>query len=504
MLSPAEDQATRDVARARFGEGATDLRSRIARGTIINGAFLVGSNTLTLVKGLAVATFLSTTVYGLWGLLLASFFTLVTLVSVGVDDKYVQQDDDDQQRAFEIAFTLQTVVGGALIVLILVGMPVFGWLYGQPSIIAPGLALALAIPALVLEMPLWVHYRRMNFVRQRSLQLIDPAVSFVAVITLAAAGFGLWGLVVGELIGTWVAGIAIMRTSPYRPRLRWDRAAAREYKRFSWPLFLSALCGVLIGQGPVLLGSRLVGVTAVAGLVLATNIALFTTRVDAVVTQTLYPAICAIKTRGDLLFESFWKSNRLALLWAAPLGAAAALFAGDFVHYVIGEKWRFAVPLLAIFGLNAVINQIGFNWSAFLRARGETRPIAISDAVTLGGVMAIAMPLLATDGLTAFGIGLSAVTCITVSVRLWFLRRLFPTLTVARHVARGIAPTIPAAAAVLALRALDPVSGLPGRVIAEVLLFGVLAAAATYLSERALLRESFGYLRRRPLAGAVA
>ena len=49
------------------------------------------------------------------------------------------------------------------------------------------------------------------------------------------------------------------------------------------------------------------------------------------VTQTLYPAICAVKDRPDLLFESFWKSNRLALLWAAPIGAAAALFAGDFV-----------------------------------------------------------------------------------------------------------------------------------------------------------------------------
>src|SRR3712207_7244809 len=48
---------------------------------------------------------------------------------------------------------------------------------------------------------------------------------------------------------------------------------------------------------------------------LATTISQFSNRVDDVVTDTLYPAICAVKDRRELLFESFWKSNRLALLW---------------------------------------------------------------------------------------------------------------------------------------------------------------------------------------------
>ncbi len=142
-------------------------------------------------------------------------------------------------------------------------------------------------------------------------------------------------------------------SSPYRLRLRWDRSALREYTRFSWPLFVGVVSTVLMIQVPVSVSARLLGVAAVGGLALATNISQFTTRVDDVVTQTLYPAICAVQDRTDLLFESFWKSNRLALLWAAPLGAAAALFAGDFVHYVIGEKWHFAIPLIITFGINA-------------------------------------------------------------------------------------------------------------------------------------------------------
>ncbi len=81
------------LAGERFGGDPTPLRDRTARGTLINGTFLVGTNALNLIKGLAVASFLTASQYGTWGLLMAAFMTIVTLGSVGVDDKYVQQNE---------------------------------------------------------------------------------------------------------------------------------------------------------------------------------------------------------------------------------------------------------------------------------------------------------------------------------------------------------------------------------------------------------------------------
>jgi PST family polysaccharide transporter len=500
-MSAVQDPAPA-VGTERFQGDPTPLRFRAARGTLINGAFLVGANTLNLVKGIAVAGFLTAAQYGTWGMLLAAFMTILALGAVGVEDKYVQQDDADQKRAFEVAFTCQALLGAVFFVAVLVGMPLFALLYRHPQMIAPGMTLALAVPALVLQMPLWVHYRRMNFARQRTLQAIDPVISIVAVLGLAAAGLGVWALVAGELLGTWCAAVAITRSSPYALRLRWDRDAVREYVRFSWPLFVGALSLVLMVQVPLTVSARLLGIAAVGGLTLATNISRFTTRVDDVVTQTLYPAVCAVKDRSDLLFESFWKSNRLALLWAAPLGAAAALFAGDFVHYVIGQKWRFAVPLIALFGINALLNQIGFNWTAFFRARGETRPVAVASAFGLVTALGIAVPLLVIDGLTGLGIGLCVATGLTVALRLWYLRRLFGDLPILGHISRGIGPTLPAVATVLVLRSVRSGSNGPVWVAVEAIAYAVIAIATTYLSQGELLRESFGYLRGR--APAVA
>lgn len=480
-----------------------DLRRHTARGTVINGMFLIGANALGLVKGIVVASLLTTAAYGVWGLLGVTLGTLLLLGSVGIDDKYIQQDDPDQKRAFEIAFTLQSLLAALFMVIIVVAIPIFALIYHRPEMIAPGIALAAAMPALALQTPLWVHYRRMDFVKQRTLQLVDPVVSLVVTTALAVAGLEIWALVIGALAGAWCAAIAIVATSPYRLRFRWERGALAEYTSFSWPLFLAALSIVLVAQVPMAIASRNLGAAAVGGIALALNVSQFANRVDDIVTQTLYPAICAVKDRADLLFESFWKSNRLALLWAAPCGTALALFARDFVHYVIGSKWDFAIPLLVAFGLTAVVNQIAFNWSAFFRARGQTRPVAAASLVYMAAVMVIAVPLLATSGLAAFGAGMVAATAVFVLARVWFLAPLFPPRAVLGHVVRGIAPTIPAAAAVLLIRLAESGDRTPLLAAAELVAFIAVVIAVTVVTERTLLRESLGYLRRRNLAAGA-
>jgi len=79
-----------------------------------------------------------------------------------------------------------------------------------------------------------------------------------------------------------------------------------------------------------------------------------------------------------------------------------------------------------------------------------------------------------------------------VLVRLLYLARLFPAFAVLGHIARGLAPTLPAAAAVMGLRW---ASASPGA-LAEIALFVAIATAVTLVLERALLREALGYLGR--------
>jgi O-antigen/teichoic acid export membrane protein len=479
------------------------IRRRAARGTVINAAFLIGVNALGLLKGFIVAAFLAAGEYGLWGLLVISLGTLLWLAQFGINDKYVQQDHPDQERAFQIAFTLQAMLCGLFFLIILAAMPLFALAYGRWDIVPPAYVLALGMPAIALQTPLWSFYRDMEFGTQRKLQAFDPLVSFGVTIALVVAGMSYWGLVLGTLAGSWAAGLAAWRASPYRLRFRYERGTLREYATFSWPLMANSATGVLTAQVPYLVAQRTVGTAVVGGIALAASISMYAQRVDDVVTNTIYPAVCAVKDRADLLLEAFLKTNRLALLWAVPFGAGMALFAADLVHFAIGERWAFAIGLIQLFAIAAALNQVAFNWSAFFRALGTTRPIAVAGATMLAVVMLVAVPLLVAEGATGYAVGMLSSCAVVVVVRLAFLTRLFPLVAMLLNVCRAVLPTTAAALVVLAARSLERGDRTPGTAIAEVAAYLVLVGGFTLLVERSLLREFVAYLRRAPAPAPV-
>ena len=234
-----------------------------------------------------------------------------------------------------------------------------------------------------------------------------------------------------------------MRSSPYKLRFRYERGAFREYATFSWPLFVGSTSGVLMWQVPLVIAARTLGAASIGAVTLASQMTQYTRQVDDIVTHALYPAISAVKYRSDLLFESFSKSNRLALLWGFPVGIGAALFAEPAVHFILGPDWMLAVPLVQVLGVSAALDQIGFNWTAFARARGETRVLALAAVAMMVAVLGVGVPLLIEHGLSGLAIGLAAGTVTSLVIRVAYLTKLFPALDMVGHVARAIAPTNP-------------------------------------------------------------
>jgi len=223
----------------------------------------------------------------------------------------------------------------------------------------------------------------------------------------------------------------------------------------------------------------------------------YTKRVDVIITHAMYPAICAVKNQRDLLFESFSKSNRMALLWGFPLGVAVALFAPAAVPRVLGQHWELAVPLLQVLGISAALNQIGFNWDAFVRARGETGVLALGAVVAMLTMIGVGVPLLHSHGLPGFGYAILASTLAAMAVRMVYLAKLFPARAIAIHVVRSFLPTLPATIVILLERDLLSPPDTLARLLAEGAVFLALVVATTWVAEGPLLREAVGYMRHR-------
>jgi PST family polysaccharide transporter len=473
------------------------MRSHAARGVLLNGAFDVGLALLGLARGLILAALLTRSAYGVWGILVVSLGVLARLKYVGVSDKYIQQDEADQEIAFQKAFTVELMMTGAALVPMVAALPVIAIIYGHWELILPGLVLLTTLVADALQAPLWIYYRQMNFGRQRLLGAIEPVVGFVVAVVLAIAGLGYWALAIGVVVGAWAGAVVALVTCPFRLRWRYDRGALRVYASFSGPIFVATASGVVLANGAVIALNAHLGLAGVGVFALAANITALTARLDAMISGTLYPAICAIQDRVELLRESFVKSNRLALMWGVPFGVAVSLFAGDLIRFILGERWHAGIGLLAITGIIAAASQIGFNWDDYFMARSETGPIAVVNVAAAIATLGVGIPLMFTYGLTGFAIGLAAGTSVDLALRAWYLSKLFAGFALVRHAVRAILPTVPAAGAVLLMRAAENGNRTAAMAAAELVVYALVTVLATWVLEKPLLREAAGYLSSR-------
>jgi O-antigen/teichoic acid export membrane protein len=475
-----------------------ELARRTARGGVLNAAFLGGGEGLSLLQGLIVTALLGPVAIGLYGIVATTAMTIVQLRRVGIDEAFVQQSAERQDVEFRRAFGVELGVGLAGSLLIAALAPLVALVYGDERLLALTLAVAYLPLAFSLQAPQWVFFRRMDFLRLRALQFAIPAVTFLVTVPLTIATDSVWALVIGPLCGNLVAVVAGIVVSPYPLRPIFERAAARRYLTFSWPIFATALATLVVQQGQILAFDLDDGLAAAGFITLAFTLTRYADRADQIVATTLYPAICAGVDRPESQRRMFVAASRLTMIWALPFCAALIVFAPDLVDLVLGEEWKPAVLLIQGLAGAAALQQIGYVWFSFYRARARTAPQAVESAAMVAAFAALALPGLVLWGFEGFVVGRIAVSLAMLAVRDHYVRALFPEIRLWRLGLRGALPAIGGALAVVLVRlALDGGARDPGEAIAQAVLFAAVTGGLTWLLERALLAEAVGLVRRR-------
>ncbi len=475
-----------------------ELRRRTLRGTVITAGFLVLIDGLVLIQGLIVTRLLGPEQIGLYGVVSTTVISLVTLKRVGIDEAFVQQDEVDQEREFQYAFTLELGLSLLMSVVILALSPLIAAIYREHELLPLMASLAYLPLAFTLLSPLWVFFRRMDYRRQRSLQAIQPLVGFVVTVPLAAAtNLGVWSIIVGQMAGYVAAITAAVAVSPYRLKLRYDKQTSKRYLRFSGPVFVTVVSAMVLAQGTILIIKLHDGLAAAGYITLAVTLTRYIDRADQIVTATIYPAICAIQGQTRALEEMYEKSNRATLLWVAPYAAGLVLFAPDLVHFVLGPSWRPAITLLQGLAIVGAITQLGFNWFTFFRAHGDTRPPAIEALAAGLAFVALCPAGLLLDGFHGFVYARIVAALIALAVRATYTRKLLPDTRYRTFTLPVVLPIAAACAAAMALRLALWGGHRPlGQALAELALFTGTYALAVLLRERPLIGELLSAVRR--------
>ena len=277
----------------------------------------------------------------------------------------------------------------------------------------PGLALALfirrigAIPERVLQ-------RQMKF-RAAGMALFAGEIVYTATaLSLAAAGWGGWSIVIANIAQSCVAVIVLVRAAGFASwatptPLKWSRF--RDMLRFGVPLGIQGLAHGASRYWDNLTISHYFGPAATGAYNMAYNLAdIPAVQVGEQIAMVLMPSMAELPPeRRPRALE---RSTALLSLIIFPLAVGLGLVAYPLIGLILpANEWQLVAPLLVVLACLSVFRPIVWVLSAYLEAESKTNRLMILELAKLAlliiGIIAL-QPLGLRVAACAVGIAFGA------------------------------------------------------------------------------------------------
>jgi PST family polysaccharide transporter len=238
--------------------------------------------------------------------------------------------------------------------------------------------------------------KRLALDRVSQAEIISNVVTLPVILYCAKAGFGVWALGIGFLVGSLVRSAAIFAFAPWLPGLRIGGRRAKEMLHFSLKTLGITTLWALQEQANVLVIGKVTGQVTVGLYSMAKDLAMLpTAKISSVVYMLSSPMMAELQTDIVAMRKAFFRAMRLTAAIALPASAGMALVADDMVAVLLGPKWLSAITVLRLLCLYAAVRAVDVLLSPVLFARRRQRflfwyyltlLLAVPTAATLGAL----------------------------------------------------------------------------------------------------------------------
>ena len=451
----------------------SSLAKKAVSGILWTTGFNVFRDVLQFGLMLALVRLLAPAVYGQFGLV-TSILGFLSVFSLRVFVEHTLQIRPGGEVDYQLYFTVSVVLQVILFVvanvaaLVLKHVPTYAPVAPLLHVMSPLFLIDIAseFRSRMLE-------REMAWGRLRTLQAIGFAANAVASLAMAAAGFGVYALLVPVLLFALPAGLDLIFTVRWRPTWKWDAEAFRPALRYGLTRLVSCL---VIWTRQLLESSYLVQIAGftmygIYGRALGLA-AICCLKVPSLLTQALFPVLTRLEPGSDV-------SNRAGTLvlcsvaWTTfPAAVVFSVLASPVVHTLYGQRWNAAIPFVPwamAASTGIALTQAG---TLLLVANLHQKRGSIIDIFNLAGT-AIALWTLAPRGITLYLTGTCAVQTVAFLITLLWLHRT-GAVSISGMVNSLVVPGCNAAVTYLAMEGISPYLPLSRHVLPGAILYGAL------------------------------
>lgn len=372
----------------------SDLKQETVRGMTWGLLQRLTIQPLNFLYGIILARLISPEEFGILGLTAIFFSVANVLRDAGIGSALIrkqERSEEDCSTMFWFNWAASCAFGGLLYLL----APWFAEFYSQPELLwlTRVSALVMCVCGTTgVHMALYAAKR--DFRTPAILQTISAVLPMPVCIWAAYEGWGVWALLLQQVLGALLLLALVWWRSPWYPRLMWSGASFRSLFSFGSKLAATSVLQTLYDQ----LRSFIIGKFYSAATLGYYQRGLHVAEVvpgilGSVVTQVSYPILSTLQKEPLRLRTIYRRYIRVCSLPQVWITATMLVLAEPLVRFVYGEAWMPCVVYLQIYCVAVASNTLnGLNGSLMstlgrsdLMLRLEVIKKTIATLMIIGG-----------------------------------------------------------------------------------------------------------------------
>lgn len=325
------------------------LKSKTVKGVVWSSIERFSTQGVQFLIMIIMARLLTPKDYGLIGMLAIFLAVAQSLIDSGFSQALIRkQDRTDVDNSTVFYFNI--VVSSALYLILFIAAPFVADFYNQPELTSVMRVVCLGVIlnslAVVQRALLTV---RIDFKTQAKASLSAAVISGCIGIAMAYCGFGVWSLVVQQLLNLSVNTLLLWIFSKWRPIAVFSWKSFHELFAFGSKLLASGLLDTLYRNiYPIVIG-KLFSASSLGHYTRAQQFSEFpSSNITGIIQRVTYPVLCGIQDDMERLANVYRKFLKLSAFIIFPLMIGMSAVARPFIDIVLGTQWGFCGQLLQI------------------------------------------------------------------------------------------------------------------------------------------------------------
>ena len=295
------------------------------------------------------ARLLSPNDYGLIGMLTVFISIAQSLIDSGFSQALIRKQNRTETDNSTV-FYFNIGVGICIYLLFYLIAPLISQFYNTPELTAIMRVISLGIIfnslAVVQRALLTI---QINFKTQAKASLIAAIASGIIGITMAYKGFGVWSIVMLQLVNLSLNTILLWSFTGWHPTSKFSKDSFCELFAFGSKLLASGILDTLY---------RNIYLIAIGKLFTASRLGYYTraqqfsdfpsSNLTGVLQRVTYPILCKIQDDTERLAQAYRKFLRISAFLIFPLMVGLSAVSEPFILLLLKEQWHFAAVILQI------------------------------------------------------------------------------------------------------------------------------------------------------------